>query len=121
MTNQKTLDKTADVSSTGAASFDTATGDTLTKIPVQERQFAALTSITKSAGASPSATVEVKGTNNEDPSSTDGETLITNSHSAADQQDGSAEIKGYDYLVVDVTGLTDLTVDRLIFTLSAPE
>lgn len=120
MPTQQTLDKTDDVSSTGAVTMPNGLGDSVTKIPMQGRRFVALTSITKSAGASPSATIKVKGTNNPSASSTDGEDLITNTHAAADQQDARADAGGYDYVFVQVTGLTDLTVDRLILSLTGP-
>lgn len=69
------------------------------KIPTRGHFHWALTTV--STGT---ATVLLKGTNNPDPASTTGETLITNTHGAANQQDGSTSAaKGYKYVFIHVT------------------
>lgn len=70
------------------------------KLPVQGRDFVSLTSI---ESGNDSGTLEVRGTNNPDTSDTNGETLLTNTHTGNDQQDARARMKGYDYVFVQQT------------------
>lgn len=102
------LEKLA-VAATGVVGFTQTGGGagTVKKLHSRGQHEWALT--TKS---SDTATVLLKGTNNPDPASTDGETLITNTHGAANQQDGSATGKGYKYVFVHVTAIAGAsTVD----------
>lgn len=97
------------VAATGIVGFTNSVGSagTVKKIPARGQYHWALTS-----KSTDTATVLLKGTNNPDPADLTGETLITNTHGAANQQDGSAASKGYKYVFVDVTALAAVnTVD----------
>lgn len=106
------------VDATGVVGFTPTTGSagTVKKLPTRGQYNWTLT--TKSTDT---ATVLLKGTNNPDPADTSGETLITNTHGAANQQDGSAANKGYKYVFVHVTALAGAsTVDVRVHGTSYP-
>lgn len=106
----RTIDLTkTGVDATGIVGFTPTHGGagTIKKIPTRGQYHWALTS-----KSTDTATAILKGTNNPDPADTSGETLITNTHGAANQQDGSAASKGYKYVFVHVTALAAVnTVD----------
>lgn len=92
------------VNATGIVPFTARNGSgTVSKIPTRGHGRWAIT--TKKTVAS-AATVKLKGTNNPDAADTNGEDLITNTHAAADQQDGDAADVGYAYVFVQVTAIT---------------
>lgn len=83
---------------------DGGSGRTVSKIPARGHFHWTLTSIKSDAGA---ANVLLKGTNNPDPASATGETLITNAHAGSDQKDGKTALPAaYDYVFVDVSAAT---------------
>lgn len=67
------------------------------KIPTHGQFHWTLTTVSTGVGV-----VVLKGTNNPDPNDATGETLITNTHGAANQQDGKTALPaGYKYVFLD--------------------
>lgn len=103
MARTRSYENTDGVGSTGIVEMDPSDEDAnIKKIPVQGWDFIALTTI---EDGNASITAEAKGTNNNDTSDSNGETLITNSHSGNDQQDGRARVTGYRYVFIDITSV----------------
>lgn len=101
MARDRRYEKSGVGQSTGIVQMQDSEGDNANKkIPVQGRDFVSLTTVEDANG---SGTIEVKGTNNDDTSDNNGETLLTNSHTGNDQKDSRARVKGYDYIFVDQT------------------
>lgn len=98
------LNKTAEAGANTIIEFAASSGATIKKIPTRGHFHWTITSTKADAGA---ATAILKGTNNPDPASADGETLITNTHGGSDQEDGSSLLpKAYAYVFVALSAGT---------------
>lgn len=90
----------AQVTGTGVVPMRRTAANVGKKIPTRGHTHFALTTV---QAAADTATVKLKGTNNPSESDTNGEDLITNTHAAAGQKDGSVSGKSYKYVFVEVT------------------
>lgn len=119
MTERVVLQKlAANIQATGVVALEQPAGHSVKKIPTRGHPHWALTTKTADVGAAPSVIVKLKGTNNSDEAGTAGEDLITNTHAAADQQDGKVANVPYAYVFVHVTTRADLDLEdiRLVGT-----
>lgn len=114
------VESTDDVAAAAQVEWPTSTDSAKKRKKVATRGHfhGSLSALAKSAGAGPSITVKVKGTNDPSESETTGEDLATITLNANGWFHGSWANKGYKYVFVDLSAFTNLTWDRGILYLT---